>query len=171
MELILFKNIKTNEVVELVREAECTCVDCQCGNDCDCDCDCDNSCNCECDCECDCGCDCDNSCDCDCDCECDCECDCGCQDEVIRLIPNTNTASREKHLPEYKVVDDKIEVEVKHVMTEEHFIELIAIAYQNEIRKVYLKPGDKAIATFPYEKGAKLYSLCNLHDLWETDVE
>lgn len=129
MELILFKNTKTNEVVELVREADCTCVDCGC------------------------------------------DCDCGCQDEVIRLIPNTNTASREKHLPEYKVVDDKIEVEVKHVMTEEHFIELIAIAYQNEIRKVYLKPGDKAIATFPYEKGAKLYSLCNLHDLWETDVE
>ena len=123
MELILFKNTKTNEVVELVREAECTCVDCGC--------------------------------DCECDCDCDCECDCECQDEVIRLIPNTNTASREKHLPEYKVVDDKIEVEVKHVMTEEHFIELIAIAYQNEIRKVYLKPGDKAIATFPYEKGAK----------------
>ena len=147
MELILFKNTKTNEVVELVREADCTCVDC----DCDDDCDCDNSC--DCDCECNNSCDCDD--DCDCDCQCDNSCDCGCQDEVVRLIPNTNTASREKHLPEYKVVDDKIEVEVKHVMTEEHFIELIAIAYQNEIRKVYLKPGDKAIATFPYEKGAK----------------
>ena len=33
------------------------------------------------------------------------------------------------------------------------------------------KPGEVSTITVPYEKGANLYSYCNKHGLWKSEVE
>ena len=37
--------------------------------------------------------------------------------------------------------------------------------------KKYFKAGEVAKAVFPYVKGATIYSYCNKHGLWETQID
>ena len=105
--------------------------------------------------------------------DCACEC-CGiqcCDRDMIKVKPNSVDADFEKHVPTYEIQGDKILVKVNHVMAPEHFIEWIALATDTQVYKHILKPGEKAEAIFPYVKGAKLYSYCNKHALWSSDVK
>lgn len=105
----------------------------------------------------------------------DCTCDnCGikcCGMEMVTLIPNTEEASFEKHIPTYEVVGNYVVVTVNHVMEEDHYIEYIALDSDTINAKKYFKAGEIAKAVFPYVKGSKLYGYCNKHGVWETEVE
>ena len=105
----------------------------------------------------------------------DCTCDnCGiicCGQKMIELIPNSNDAIFEKHVPNYEIQGDKILVNVNHVMEPEHFIEWIVLVTDTQIYKRVLNPNEKPEAVFPYVKGGKLYSYCNKHALWTKEVK
>lgn len=106
------------------------------------------------------------------DCNCD---DCGimcCSEKMSALKPNSVDASFEKHVPIYSVNGNKIEVAVNHVMESDHNIEFITMVTPSGIITTkYLKVGDNASAIFDYKKGSSLYSYCNKHGLWKTEVE
>ncbi len=92
-----------------------------------------------------------------------------CGKELEELVPNTQEAATEKHIPVCKREGDKVEVtvgEVEHPMQEEHYIMFIAQVAENESTIVKLNPGDKPAATFTYKENAKIYAYCNLHGLW-----
>ena len=105
----------------------------------------------------------------------DCTCDnCGikcCGEEMKALVPNSVDAAFEKHVPTYEVKDGKIFVKVNHVMDEDHYIEWIAIVFDNKEVIKYFEPGKEAITHCKYVPGAKLYAYCNKHGLWKAKVE
>lgn len=105
------------------------------------------------------------------DCKCD---DCGikcCGESMRTFMPNAEDASFEKHLPVVEVSGNEVLVTVPHVMEEDHFIEWIEMISANKRERVILEIGKPANATFPYIKGSKVYSYCNKHGLWMTDVK
>ncbi|MBQ9267681.1 MAG: desulfoferrodoxin Dfx [Clostridia bacterium] len=93
-----------------------------------------------------------------------------CGEPMVEVKANSVDAAVEKHVPNYEVHGDKILVKVNHVMEEEHYIEWIAMDSGNRFEKVVLKPGDAPEAEFTYVPGATLYSYCNKHSLWKSDV-
>ncbi len=96
-----------------------------------------------------------------------------CGKEMIRLVANLEDASLEKHVPYCEIHDGMIDVtvgEVLHPMTEEHYIEWIAMVVSGEAIIQRLKPGDSPKASFPYQSGASVYAYCNLHSLWKRDI-
>ena len=105
----------------------------------------------------------------------DCECDnCGikcCGEPMKEMKANSADAAVEKHKPTYTIEDDKLIVTVNHVMEEDHYIEWICLLTENKEEYVYLKPGDEAKASFSKVTSGKIYSYCNKHGLWVTDVE
>lgn len=105
----------------------------------------------------------------------DCTCgDCGivcCGEQMETLAPNSVDASFEKHLPTYEVVGAYVVVTVPHVMEDEHYIEFVGLNSDKINAKKYFKAGEVAKAVFPYVKGATIYSYCNKHGLWETQID
>lgn len=105
----------------------------------------------------------------------DCKCeDCGikcCSESMRTFMPNAEDASFEKHLPVVEVSGNEVLVTVPHVMEEDHFIEWIEMISANKRERVILEIGKPANATFPYIKGSKIYSYCNKHGLWMSDVK
>lgn len=105
----------------------------------------------------------------------DCRCNnCGfkcCGENMEEIIPNSVDAAKEKHIPTYVINDDKIIVNVNHVMDEEHYIEWIAIISNNEEYVKYFNPQEVASVEFKYIPGSKLYSYCNKHGLWVEEVK
>ena len=94
-----------------------------------------------------------------------------CDEEMLILKPNSVDANVEKHVPEYEIIDNKINVKVNHVMEEDHYIEWIGYETNNIEQIVYFKPGSNPTATFKYVKGATLYAYCNKHLLWMKKVD
>lgn len=105
----------------------------------------------------------------------DCVCDnCGikcCGEQMKTLKANSEDASFEKHLPVVRVKFDIVEVEVPHVMEEEHYIEWVALVTKNGIQKKFFKPGEQVKVTFDYVEGSVVYSYCNKHGLWSSEVK
>ena len=105
----------------------------------------------------------------------DCTCDnCGikcCGETMQKVEPNTVDASIEKHMPEYEVVGQYVVVSVNHEMTDEHYIEYIALDAVNVNAKKYFKTGETAKAVFPYISGSTLYAYCNKHGLWSKNID
>ena len=105
----------------------------------------------------------------------DCNCgDCGircCNEEMTKLVPNSTDGAVEKHVPTYEVKDGKVYVTVNHVMEEEHYIEWIAFQYENKTVMKYLEAGKEATAHCKYKPGMVVYSYCNKHGLWKTEIE
>lgn len=92
-----------------------------------------------------------------------------CDRDLEELIPNTEEAAVEKHIPICKQVGDKTEVivgEVEHPMEENHYIMFIAQVTDTETSIVKLNPGDKPFAVFQTKENAKYYAYCNIHGLW-----
>ena len=54
-------------------------------------------------------------------------------------------------------------------MTEEHYIEWIALAAAGRVDIRYLKPGGEPAALFPPVQGGVVYAYCNLHGLWKAE--
>ena len=105
----------------------------------------------------------------------DCTCDnCGikcCGEEMVKLVPNTEDAAAEKHVPQYEVEGEHIKVTLNHPMDEDHYIVWIKMVNENRVCTEYLKPGMEAKASFKYVPGSKLYAYCNKHNLWSNDVK
>lgn len=105
------------------------------------------------------------------------DCNCGgcgiqcCGEEMKKVEPNSVDAAVEKHVPVYEIIDDKIKVNVNHVMEDEHFIEWISMVTDKKEITVKFNPGEKAECQFCYVEGAKLYAYCNKHGLWQTIVK
>ena len=105
------------------------------------------------------------------DCTCD---DCGimcCGEKMRELKANSVDASFEKHKPTYEKIDCSLTVTVNHVMEEDHYIEWICLLTDNREEYIYFKPGEIAKHTFDGVYRGKIYSYCNKHGLWKTDVE
>ena len=103
-----------------------------------------------------------------------CNCKCGiqcCGSEMEQLIPNSVEASIEKHIPTYEKVENEIIAKVNHVMEKEHYIEWISLVKDNKEYTVNLSPEQPAEVKFPYIPGSTLYSYCNKHGLWKSEVE
>jgi superoxide reductase len=88
----------------------------------------------------------------------------------VEIIPNSEDASFEKHVPTYKFLDDEsVEISVNHVMEEDHYIEWLLIEYYNEQVIEYFNPGEEAKVVVAYQDGMKAYAYCNKHGLWVND--
>ena len=58
---------------------------------------------------------------------------------------------------------------VAHPMTEEHYIEWIALACDGRVGIHYLKPGDEPATNFSGVEHGTAYAYCNLHGLWKAE--
>ena len=89
------------------------------------------------------------------------------------LIPGTVDASLEKHVPVYKVENNKVIVNVGsvvHPMIEEHYIEWVSLVTNKGVERKFLKPNEEPTVSFVIledEKVEEVYAYCNLHGLWK----
>ncbi len=105
------------------------------------------------------------------DCHCD---DCGitcCGEPMKEVRVNSTDGAIEKHKPNYIKENDKITITVNHVMDENHYIEWLCLVSDNSEKYVYLNPKDEPKVIFDNVKTGKIYSYCNKHGLWVTDIE
>ena len=88
---------------------------------------------------------------------------------------NTTDAAVEKHVPKVELQHDghiiRVQVgETEHPMTEEHFIEWVALETEDRVEVHELKPDQQPVTFFA--GGAKkgtVYAYCNLHGLWKAE--
>ena len=105
------------------------------------------------------------------DCKCN-NCGINCCNEPMKFVKaNSVDASIEKHKPTYTIENDKIVVTVNHVMDKDHYIEWICLLTDTKEEYVYLKLNEQPVAVFDKVASGKLYSYCNKHGLWETDIK
>ncbi len=96
-----------------------------------------------------------------------------CGEPMEEIVAGTTDAAQEKHVPVYTVEDNKVSVkvgEVEHPMTEEHYIEWIALKTKFGRQRKVLNPGDKPEVCFRICDGdevEEVYAYCNLHSLWK----
>ena len=103
--------------------------------------------------------------------ECKCNCGINCCDTPMTVeSAKTNDLGFEKHVPIITVNEDKVSVKVNHIMQEDHYIEWVAYVTDKSITKVFFSPNDKPECEFDYVKDSKVYSYCNKHSLWVSDV-
>lgn len=95
-----------------------------------------------------------------------------CGEPMKKIEAGVTDAAQEKHVPVYAVEGNKVTVcvgEVEHPMTDEHYIEWIAIETTNGKQRKVLTPSDAPKAEFALIDGAEVkaaYAYCNLHGLW-----
>jgi len=99
-----------------------------------------------------------------------------CGNDMNELVPNTEEASTEKHLPAVTVSDDGIVVQVGstlHPMEEAHHITFVYVATERGGQRKCLKVGEEPKLSFSFSdnKPVAVYAYCNLHGLWKTEVK
>lgn len=100
-----------------------------------------------------------------------------CQNFMELLIPNSKEeVTKEKHIPHIISKDNStIEVQTgksRHVMSKDHYINWIAIFGDDEWVIKWLEPEvDIPYVVFNTEKQNEIYSYCNLHGLWKTNIK
>ena len=106
------------------------------------------------------------------DCKCSGDCGIKCCGEKMQIIePNLEGASLEKHMPTYEKKGDYIYVKLNHVMEEEHYIKFISLVTEHEEFTLKLEPSFPAAeAKFPYIPVSIIYSYCNIHGIYKTEV-
>ena len=97
-----------------------------------------------------------------------------CGEKVLPLEPNSVEASGEKHIPQVKVGDGFVEVNVgsvDHPMEEVHWIEWVELVSQEGVQRKYLNPGEAPQVRFSLDsKPLAVYAFCNLHGLWKAQL-
>ena len=97
---------------------------------------------------------------------------CCCQ-KMAEIIPGTVEASREKHIPVYKVEGNKVFVtvgSVEHPMVAEHYIEWVSLQTKFGNQRKLLSAGNAPTVCFALCEGDEVeavYAYCNLHGLWK----
>ena len=95
-----------------------------------------------------------------------------CGEKMSELVPGTVEASREKHIPDFKVNGNVVEVNVgsiDHPMVPEHYIEWVSIVTKEGEQRKQLLPGQAPNVKFVLSDNDELkavYAYCNLHGLW-----
>lgn len=96
-----------------------------------------------------------------------------CGEKMQEIVPGTTDAAAEKHVPVYEIENNIVKVrigEVDHPMTEEHYIEWIALQTKSGNQRKMLTPSDKPYAEFailPDDQVEAVFAYCNLHSLWK----
>lgn len=96
-----------------------------------------------------------------------------CGQKMKEIIPGTVEASKEKHIPEYVVEENKVVVtvgSVEHPMIDVHYIEWISLQTKKGNQLKYLQPNEAPKACFSLCEGDEVeavYAYCNLHGLWK----
>lgn len=99
-----------------------------------------------------------------------------CGEKMEELLPNTEDASVEKHVPEVTVDGNKISVvvgSVIHPMTEAHYIGWIYLETKNGGQRQALPVTGEPKAEFLVADGdapVAVYAYCNLHGLWKKEI-
>ncbi|MCL1803027.1 MAG: hypothetical protein FWG30_05210 [Eubacteriaceae bacterium] len=99
-----------------------------------------------------------------------------CGQAMSKLVPNTEDASHEKHVPAVIRRANQVRIDVgaeEHPMTPEHFIEWIEIVQSGKVQRVELNAQCSPMATFTFDsvEPIEVYAYCNLHGLWKTDYD
>lgn len=99
-----------------------------------------------------------------------------CGEKMTELIPGSVEASGEKHIPVVTVQENTVEVNVgsvDHPMVEGHWIDWVQLVTSKSSYRKNLKPGENPKVTFRLndEKPLAVYAYCNLHGLWETELQ
>lgn len=96
-----------------------------------------------------------------------------CGAKMTEIIPGTTEAATEKHIPVYKVEDNKVFVtvgSVEHPMEDAHYIEWISLQTKQGNQRKELHSGEEPKACFALCDGDEVeavYAYCNLHGLWK----
>ena len=96
-----------------------------------------------------------------------------CGKEMVELKAGAVDAAAEKHVPACTIENGRLSIKVgsvEHPMTDEHYIEFIAVEKKDGFVLKYLKPGDKPEAEFCACGAVSVYAYCNLHGLWKADL-
>ena len=98
-----------------------------------------------------------------------------CGESMSELIPNTVEASAEKHLPFVSASGNTISVQVgsaPHPMEEAHHIEFVYVETDRGGQRKCLSAGETPAVEFVFadDKPVAVYSYCNLHGLWKTEI-
>ncbi len=97
-----------------------------------------------------------------------------CGQPMKKLVANTTDAAVEKHVPIVKREDGKLMIEVgavAHPMTEQHYIEWIAVSGVDGTKRIQLSPGDEPKTIVCDGEEDEVYAYCNLHGLWKAEVK
>ena len=95
-----------------------------------------------------------------------------CGQKMAEIIPGTVEASREKHIPVYRVEGNKVLVtigSVEHPMVAEHYIEWVSLQTKFGNQRKLLSAGNTPTVCFALCEGDEVeavYAYCNLHGLW-----
>ena len=98
-----------------------------------------------------------------------------CGEQMKQIIAGTSDATAEKHIPKYKLENNKVIVsvgEIEHPMSQEHYIEWISLQTNAGNQRKCLKPNSKPEICFAICEGEKVeavYAYCNLHSLWKSE--
>ncbi len=96
-----------------------------------------------------------------------------CGKVMEELVPNTQEAATEKHIPVVKVEGNTVEVEVGsviHPMTEGHYIGWVHLLTNEGSQMKYLPIDKDPKVKFTLAEGEtvkEVYAYCNLHGLWK----
>ena len=97
-----------------------------------------------------------------------------CGEKMEELVPNTEDASGEKHVPVVtNLGDGRIKVEVgsvHHPMEKEHHIAFIYVETERGGIRVNLKDEPVAVVYVGEERVTAVYEYCNLHGLWKVEL-
>ena len=95
-----------------------------------------------------------------------------CGKPMLLLTENTVDAAKEKHVPVIEKTDKGCKVKVgsiEHPMLDNHYIEFIELIDNGNVRRKFLKPGDKTEVDFSCcSDNAYAREYCNLHGLWKS---
>ena len=96
-----------------------------------------------------------------------------CGEPMEEITAGTSDGAVEKHVPVYEIRDNRIYVTVgavEHPMSEEHYIEWIAVQTNHGNQRKALNPGDAPKAVFALledDEVEAVYAYCNLHSLFK----
>ncbi len=98
-----------------------------------------------------------------------------CGETMEEIIPNTQEAATEKHIPCVEKTDIGIKVcvgSVLHPMTEEHHIGFVYVATEKGGQRKSLKISEDPCTEFVFVDDTPLdvYAYCNLHGLWKLEL-
>lgn len=98
-----------------------------------------------------------------------------CGEKMKELVANTVDADYEKHVPVFEIQGNKISVKIgstEHPMTQEHHIKLIYLETQNggQRKSIKINEPHKAEFVFVDDKPLAVYTYCNKHGLWKTEI-
>lgn len=99
-----------------------------------------------------------------------------CGEDMIELVPDTQEASLEKHIPDVHIEENHIHVNIgslDHPMEDEHYIQFICLIKDAGYEIHPLRPGQAPATDFYLglgEKAVSVYEYCNIHGLWKLDL-